>query len=302
MKERDLTMQIRRRTFVKRCTAAAITGCASGLSAAAVNTESRIMLGICSSPGRAAQLKEAGFEYIESGVSAVLKPDISDSDYARMLEKLKESALPIYSCNGFIPGKYRLTGDKTTHDDALKYAVTACRRADMLGVSFIVFGSGVARRIPDGFDAGRARAQFIEFCRKLGESISDLKVTVVLEPLNRGETNLLNSVGEGIEYVDAINQPRIRLLADFYHMMREEEKPDAIRSAGDRILHCHIAELEGRSAPGTHGEDLGGYFKALKDINYSGGVSCECRWPKDNVEEAWRKAVKIMRTQIASVD
>jgi len=143
----------------------------------------------------------------------------------------------------------------------------------------------------------KGKEQFIDFCRKLGDRIQNLKVTIVLEPLNKGETNLLNSVTEGIEYVDTIARPRIQLLADFYHMMKEDEGPDAIRKAGARIRHCHIAELEGRKAPGTKGEDLSGYFKALRDIGYTGGASCECGWPKENIEDAWKKALATMRQQ-----
>lgn len=260
---------------------------------------SEIKLGICSSPNRAEQLKEAGFQFIESGVAGLLKPETSDTEFAPQIEKIKACALPIRSCNGFIPGKFRLTGADTTHDEALEYAFTACRRAEAVGIPYIVLGSGSARKIPDGFDAEKAKGQFIDFCQKLGERIKDFKLRIVLEPLNKSETNLLNSVMEGIVYVDAINHPRIQLLADFYHMLREDEGPDAIRKAGSRIYHCHIAELEGRKAPGTKGEDLSGYFKALKEINYTGGVSCECGWPKENLEEAWKKAVATMRSQMA---
>jgi sugar phosphate isomerase/epimerase len=91
--------------------------------------------------------------------------------------------------------------------------------------------------------------------------------------------------------------PHIQLLADFYHMLKEGEGPDTIRKAGARIRHCHIAELDGRKAPGTKGEDLSGFFKALKDIAYDGGVSCECAWPKEDIEEAWKKALATLRTQ-----
>ncbi len=279
--------------------AAAALACGSGIALAQTESKSKILLGICSSPNRAEQLREAGFEFIECGVSSVLKPDASDADYAPEVENLKACVLPIRSCNGFIPAKFRLTGPETTHDAALDYAVTACRRADAVGIPYIVLGSGGARKIPDGFDAGKARDQFVDFCQKLGERIAELKVTIVLEPLNKRETNLLNSVIEGIAYVDDIKHPRIQLLADFYHMMREDEGPDAIRQAGARILHCHIAENEGRKAPGTKGEDLSGYFKALKDIQYAGGVSCECGWPKDNLPDAWKKAVVTMRAQMA---
>ncbi len=280
-------------------TIAAATLASGSVTALAQACCNKIKIGICTPPSRAEKVKAAGFEFIECSVASILKPEMPDADFAPEIEALKACALPIRSCNGFIPGKFRLTGPETTHDDALVYAVTACRRAEAIGIPHIVFGSGAARKIPEGFDNEKAKAQFIEFCQKLGERIKDLKLTIVLEPLNKGETNILNSVTEGIEYVDTIAHPRIQLLADFYHMLKENEDPDAIRKAGSRIRHCHIAELEGRKAPGTKGEDLSGYFKALKDINYTGGVSCECGWPKENIEEAWEKAVKTMRAQMA---
>ncbi len=291
-------MKTNRRNFMKTIAAATFAS-GTGVTLAQTACCSKIKLGICSSPNRAEKLKKAGFEFIESGVGGLLKPETPDSDFAPQIEKLKACALPIRSCNGFIPGKFRLTGPDTTHDEALEYAFTACRRAEAIGIPYIVLGSGTARKIPDGFDAEKAKLQFFAFCQKLGKRIKDFKLTIVLEPLNKSETNLLNSVTEGIAYVDAIGHPRIQLLADFYHMLREDEGPDAIRKAGGRIFHCHIAELEGRKAPGTKGEDLSGYFKALTDINYTGGVSCECGWPKENVEEAWKKAVETMRSQMA---
>ncbi len=278
--------------------AAATVAKGIGIAHAQTACNNKILLGICSTPARGEALKAAGFEFIEGSVARTLKPEMSDAEYAPEIEKLKACALPIRSCNGFIPGKFRLTGTETTHNEALTYAVTACRRADAIGIPYIVLGSGAARKLPEGYDPEKGKAQFIDFCQKLGDRIKELQVTIVLEPLNKGETNLLNSVIEGIEYVDAIQHPRVRLLADFYHMLREDEGPDAIRKAGARILHCHIAELEGRKAPGTKGEDLSAYFKALKDINYAGGVSCECGWPKEQIEDAWKKAVNTMRAQL----
>lgn len=288
-------MHVNRRTFTKGLATASALGCVS--LARAQQPADKILFGICAGPEKSAKLKEAGFAFIEGGVAGTFKPDKSDAEFATELAKLKASALPMRSCNGFIPKNFALTGPNVQHDAALEYAAKACQRADEAGVLFIVLGSGGARRVPEGFDLGRGKAQFIEFCQRLGDRIKDLKVTIVLEPLNKGETNILNSVTEGIEYVDAINRPRIQLLADFYHMLKESESPDAIRKAGARIRHCHIAELEGRKAPGTKGEDLSGFFRALKDIGYAGGVSCECGWPKDNVEDAWKKALAIMRKQ-----
>lgn len=288
-------MNLNRREFVR---ALAALGAAGGLAGAARagDRPRKILFGVCSSLDKADKLKAAGFDFIEGGVSSYLKPDEPDDAFAAELAKLKACPLPIRSCNGFIPSKYRLTGPDASHDAPLDYAVKACRRADQAGIAHIVLGSGGARKVPDGFDLAKGREQFIDFCRKLGERIADCKVTIVLEPLNKAETNLLNSVAEGIEYVDAIKHPRIQLLADFYHMMKEGEGPDSILKAGQRIRHCHIAELEGRKSPGTKGEDLSRFFKALGDVGYEGGVSCECGWPKD-VEAGWKTALDTMRKQ-----
>lgn len=288
-------MNLNRRTFVQTL---AVASAAGGLGMArAQRPTSKITFGICTGLDKAEQLKAIGYTFIEGGVAATLKPEMPDAEYAADLAKIKGCVLPTRSCNGFIPSKFKLTGPAITHDAALDYAVKACQRADQAGIPFIVLGSGGARKIPEGFDHAKGKEQFIAFCQKLGDRITDCKVTIVLEPLNKGETNLLNSVAEGIDYVDAIQRPRIQLLADFYHMLKENESPDSIRKAGSRIHHCHIAELEGRKAPGTKGEDFTGFFKALRGIGYVGGVSCECGWPKENVEEAWKKAFTTMREQ-----
>ncbi|MDD4016850.1 MAG: sugar phosphate isomerase/epimerase [Kiritimatiellae bacterium] len=288
-------MHLNRRTFMQALAAAGALG-GTGM-ARAVKTKPNILFGLCAGPDKAEKLKAIGYSFLEGGVARTLKPETPDAEYAPELANLKACALPFRSCNGFIPGKFRLTGPEPTHAAALDYAVKACQRADEVGIPFIVLGSAGARNVPEGFDMAKGKAQFIAFCQKLGDRIKDCKVTVVLEPLNKGESNILNSVAEGIEYVDAIRRPRIQLLADFYHMLKESEGPDSIRKAGARLRHCHIAELEGRKAPGTKGEDLSGFFAALKAIGYVGGVSCECGWPKENVEDAWKKALETMRRQ-----
>ena len=291
-------MRMSRRTFIQTAATAAVGS--AGVTPAFADTGQHIQIGLCSGPGSAAKLKAIGFQFIEGGVGGSLKPDKTDEEYASELERIKTCGLPMRSCNGFLPGSLRLTGPEEglRHDDAIKYAVKACERADQVGLTAIVFGSGGARNAPEGFDIDKAREQFIAFCKKLGPAIADRKVVIVLEPLNKKEANFLTTVSEGIEMMDEINHPRIRLLADIYHMMKDGEQPDSIRKAGSRIVHCHVAELEGRQFPGKKGEDLRAYYRALRDIGYTGGVSCECGWPKENVEDAWKTAFATLREQI----
>jgi sugar phosphate isomerase/epimerase len=124
-------------------------------------------------------------------------------------------------------------------------------------------------------------------------------VTVVIEPLNRAETNLVNSLEEGARIVEAVNHPNLKLLCDIYHMMREDEPASEIVKYGKYIRHCHIAEREERTSPGTKGDDFRPYFKALKEIGYKGCVSIECRW-KDLPQEI-QPALSYMQEQFRSL-
>lgn len=288
-------MKVNRRTFIRTFAAACAAGNASYVQAQQLSNN--FLFGIRTEPDMAAQLKAVGYDFIEIGVATSLKPEISDEAFAPEMERLKNCALPIRSCNQFIPPQLKLVGPLADHDKALKYAITACRRAGALGIPYIILGSGAARRVPVGFDPAEAKIQFIDFCQKLGDLIKDLKVTVIIEQLNKSETNLINTLTECCDYVDAIERERIKLLADFYHMSKDGEDSGAILKAGNRILHCQIAERENRMAPGTYGEDFSAFFKALKDIGYRGGISCESSWPAQNIEAAWIKALKTMRSQ-----
>lgn len=290
---------MKRRDFMARL-GAGLTG---GLVHASPHEHTeRLLFGICADPTQADELKKTGFDFIEGRVESCLKPALTDEAFVPELEKLKRCALPIRSLAALFPEGFRLTGTDADHDKALAHAVRMCRRADAADIPFIVLGSGGARKFPPGFPPEQGKRQMIDFCKALGSQIEDLRVTIVLEPLNKEETNIMNTVAEGIEYVDAIGHPRIQLLADFYHMRRENESSDAIHKAGPRLLHCHIAEKNGRTPPGTHGEDMSDMFAALRKTGFSGGVSCECRWPQGNLEPVWKKALETMRRQSAPQD
>lgn len=240
--------------------------------------KTKILFGACRPLKEAQLLADAGFDFIEGSVPDFLKPTVDDEAFRSQLEALRSSPIQIRSCNGFIPGTFRLTGPEPTTEAALDFAETACRRADLADIKYIVFGSAGARNCPDGFSKDEAICQFTDFCRALAERIKDCKVTVVLEPLSPPEANFLNRVSEGLEIVKSVASPRIKLLADFYHMLCVGESAKSIEDAGDAILHCHIAEKEGRLFPGCSGEDFSSFFEALRKIGYAGGVSCEGAW------------------------
>jgi len=256
------------------------------------------LFGACRGPEHQALLKEIGYDFWEGSVGPLLVPGDPDDAFEAKLRNVLPLVLPVRSCAGFFPAAVPLVGPNADLTAIERHARATFRRAQRLGVTHIVLGSGGARRIPEGFDPARAREQFIEACRRMGPAAAEFGVTVVLEPLNRAETNFFHRVDEGVELVDAIAHPNIQLLADIYHMMREDEGPDSLRKAGARLRHCHIAEKQNRTPPGTAGDDFRPYFRALKEIGYKGGVSIEGRWSRD-LETDLRRALDVMRRQWA---
>lgn len=244
-------------------------------------------------------LFSAGYSFVEENVKNFLAPLEDETVFQAKLALLKESKLPVEACNSFLPGNLKCVGPAPLHDDILKFAETAFRRAEMAGVKTIVFGSGGARAIPAGFSKDEAKNQFIALSKKLAPVAEKYNVVISLEPLNTGECNFINSVAEGGEIVEAVNHKNFRLLADFYHMLREKETPSNLTKYGHLLYHTHIAENVGRTAPGVNKEDFTPYFKALMDSGYKGRMAIECSWK--NLSEQAEPALKEMRRQLAEI-
>lgn len=241
-------------------------------------------------------LKKFNYLFVEEGVKKFLAPAESEEVFLNNMKMAQKSSLPVRVCNSFLPSDLKCVGQNAVHPAILKFAETAFRRAQMAGVEIIVFGSGGSRQIPEDFSREKARKQFLELCKQMAPLAEKYKVMVVLEPLNLQECNFINSVTEGGEIVNEVGHPNFLLLADIYHMKKVDEDPEDILKYGHLLRHVHIAEKEGRSAPGTNHEDFTEYFRVLKRIRYKGMITIECRW--QNMEEQLPIAIHTIQTQI----
>ncbi|RCR67416.1 sugar phosphate isomerase/epimerase family protein [Larkinella punicea] len=280
-----------RRAFLKGA-----TGILAGITAAntlakagmgeATSAGLSLPLGVCAGYEKVGLLKSLGFSFIEESVGRFLIPDAGDSQYEKNRVALKTEGLPVRSYIYFFPGSLKSVGPTLHHEAILQRADLALKRAKECGSKNIVFGSGGSRAIPDGFDRATAKAQHIELCKKMAPLAEKHGVTLAVEPLNRGETNFINSLAEGVEIIQAVNNPWFKLQCDIYHMLKEDEKPEEIIKYRQYITHCHIAEKQKRTAPGVMGDDFKPYFRALKQIKYESGLSLECNWTDFDKEVA----------------
>jgi sugar phosphate isomerase/epimerase len=121
-----------------------------------------------------------------------------------------------------------------------------------------------------------ARAQIVRFFKMLGPLARAAGVVIVVEPLNKRETNIINSVAEGADIVREAADPGVRLLADSFHMLMDNEPMENLSRNIDLIAHTHIATREGRMPPGTVPcAGIQDFLQCLRDGGYNGRVSVE---------------------------
>ena len=158
----------------------------------------------------------------------------------------------------------------------MAYVRKAFARLSRLGTQIVVFGSGPARRVPDGFPKDQAFQQLVEFGRRIAPEARARGITVAVEPQRHEETNIINSAAEGLALVNAIDDPNFQLMIDFYHLASEKEDPAIVVRAGAHIRHLHTANPDGRVFPRTWDEyDYAPFFAALRQIGYDKRISVE---------------------------
>lgn len=292
---------IDRRQGLKRitCLGAAVTWAFGASRVQAADGPFISDIGACTSLRNDHLLRKYGYAFVEESVREILLPEKPEEQFREMLTAVKASSLPVPVCRIFLPGSLPCVGDAVKQDALMAYTETALRRAGHAGVTTIVFGSGGARRIPAGFDPAKAREQLVAFLRLAGPIAATHGVTLALENLNRGETNMINRLHQAVDVVEAVRHPNVRMLVDIYHMLRENEAAEEILRAAPYVHHCHIAEPEKRAAPTTMKDDFRPYFRALKQAGYNGRLSIEAGW--GNLEAELPSALLVLRQQIAEV-
>ncbi|HRG08720.1 MAG TPA: sugar phosphate isomerase/epimerase family protein, partial [Cyclobacteriaceae bacterium] len=230
-------------------------------------------LGVATSINHDSILNKAGYKFMVEAVPQILSPvSVSDSAFQFKLNQLKKLALPVYALNIFIPGDLKLVGPNVNEQAILSYTRKVFERCKPAGIRLIVWGSGGARSIPEGYSKEKARQEFVQMANKIAAQAEQYGIILALENLNQQETNFINTVAEALQIVKDVNHTNFKLCADIYHMLRENEPASVLLTTKGYLIHCDIAEKGNRTPPGTAGDDFTTYLQALKQIGYSGKI------------------------------
>jgi D-psicose/D-tagatose/L-ribulose 3-epimerase len=235
--------------------------------------------------------KESGFDYVELPLAQMV--DLNDREFSSLKERVDLSGLKCEACNNFFPGHVRLTGNAVDYGKIEEYLNKALGRAAQLGVKVIVFGSPKSKNVPEGYPMDKAWSQLVELLKTIDPLVRAKGITIVIEPLCKLESNIINTAAEGLQLVKAVDRENIKLLVDYYHLVVEKEDPEILLRTGSYIKHIHFANPAGRVYPVEITDGYVRFMKLLRSIDYEGRVSIEA-YTKDFCHDA-KRCVEMLR-------
>ena len=247
--------------------------------------------GCCVAPEQIGVVADAGFDYCELPARAVA-PMEDDAAAAPALRAIAAARLRPEAFNVLVPAQLRMVGPEASLQALRDYLRRAFGRMVQLGGVVVVLGSGGARRIPDEMPREQALDQLADALTVAGEEAGRAGIDLALEHLNKGESNVFNSIGECQAFIEERGLHGVKLLVDLHHLELEREPLDAIVAGGALVAHAHTAD-GGRRAPGYGGYDYDGFVRALQAIGYDRRISAECSW--ENLELEAQGALRYMR-------
>lgn len=233
--------------------------------------------------------------------------DITPPEYIINLDKPKMRELKNISeacgvelsfCIGFPKEQDMSSSDYTTRQGGIEFSKRMMEAVSFMGgktLSGILYSwwpylYTAPISLQDKRDAWKWGVESIQKLMPFAESYD---IRYAIELVNRFEQYILNSVDEGLAYIQDIGSPRAGLLVDVFHANIEEDSiPDAIRKAGNHLFHLHISENTRRLPGFGKSIDWDGIVKALKAIDYQGNIVMEpfieAFYPVGNDLRIWR--------------
>ena len=221
----------------------------------------------------APKVRSMGFDILEI---AYENPELLDIPAIK--EILAKNQLSTIVCGVFGADRNICSGDRHIRKNAGNYMRWMINSAALLG-SQVVCGpmySAVGKtHLEDSEARDREWILAVTEMQEMADYAGEKGIKLAFEPLNRFETDMINTVSQGMEFIKDIGRDNVGFHLDTFHMhLEEKSSPDAIRLAGDRIFHFHACEND-RGIPGTGQVYWREIAQALNNANYQGPIVIE---------------------------
>lgn len=243
-----------------------------------------------------AKAAELGFDAMEVFPRSAAELEVSLLRSCLDRHQLKLAAMGTGA--GWVVKKLRLTD----HDESVRQAARHFIReiidvAGSFGAPAII--GSMQGRAEGGLSHEQHLVWLAEALDELAARAAEHGTTLLIEPLNRYETNLINSVADGVKLIGSLKAKNVKLLCDLFHMNIEE--PDiaqALSEAGTHVGHVHFADSN-RRAVGFGHTPMQPIIAALRRIGYDGYLSAEVL-PLPDSDHAAQQTIERYRACLAS--
>ena len=245
----------------------------------------------------APHVKSMGFDILEISFE---NPELIDGPAVK--EILRENQLDAIVCGAFGPTRNICSPDPKIRECARQYILSLIEAAALLQSPTVcgpMYSAVGKEHLEDPVERRVEWERAVSGIREMAGAADQKGIKLALEPLNRFETDMINVVSQGLEFIEETGMENVGLHLDSFHMhLEEKDSAAAIRRAGNKLFHFHACEND-RGIPGTGQVRWSEIAQALKDIEYQGPVVIESF--TDQVKEIAR-AVCIWREIAPSQD
>ena len=226
---------------------------------------------------------ESGFDYVELPLFALAS--LSPDKFTELKKDLAAKNMSCLACNIFFPQNLPIIGPESDKGKVLNYIENALALASDLGIETAVFGNGGARRVPEGLNRETVWSDLRGIVEMMDSTAQKNNITVVVEPLNQKETDMINSYTEAVAMTEGAKS--VAAMCDWYHVFMEGQTLDDLFKYPDKLRHLHIAYGKERLIP-SPADDMNHYkdfVKAAKKLGYNDKLSVEGSFKELGSEE-----------------
>lgn len=221
----------------------------------------------------APKVRSMGFDILEIAVE-----DPALIDVMLVKQVLQDHELDTIVCGAFGPNRNISSSDPQPRENAREYLIWLIEAAAQLGSATVcgpMYSAIGKDHIDDPVERHKEWHRAVSGIRDMAQVAQKQGIKLAMEPLNRFETDMINVVSQGLQFIDETDMENVGLHLDSFHMHLEEKNSGAaIQQAGSRIFHFHACEND-RGIPGTGQVRWNEIAQALKDVDYQGPVVIE---------------------------
>jgi len=220
----------------------------------------------------------AGYDCAELHMKEIMGFD--EAGFKKALAMLRSCGIPAEVFDNPIPLDCRVSDPSFNLGYYRDFLERAADRTAEMGARYFIFGNGRARSLPIEGDVAGAAAKFEEFFSMLLEIAAARNITVLIEPLGRKLSNIVNNLPEAVEFIRKFGKANLKTFVDYRYMVELDRPLGEIAEYEPWIKHVHLdnplSEFPRRVVPRLDdGFDYSPFLEALKGIAYKGILSVE---------------------------